>query len=144
MPHYIDEESKQILLQLCGMKSHEDIPWEVEEEYWKFKRYWDRCYTGQALDRSSLIYMAMKHTPGEPQKEEYEPKPTLVTHKPEYDEIVKVKWRGEEARAYFKSISADGKYVHVLIENDPTAEERLIKLENVEILEEQKAEPVGK
>ena len=136
MPHYIDEESKRQLLMLCGLPEHGDVPWEVEEAYWKFKRYYDRCYSMQRIDRSALVYMAMKYTPGEPKKEEYEPKTTALTHPPKYDDRVKVKWRGKKVFAAFKSISADKKFVQVLIENDKSAEERLIKIDNVEVIEQ--------
>jgi len=136
MPHYIDEESKRQLLRLCGLQEHEDVPWEVEEAYWKFKRHSDRCYSMQPIDRSALVYMAMKYTPGEPLKEEYEPQTTALTHPPKYDDRVKVKWRGKKVFAAFKSLTADKKFVQVLIENDKSAEERLIKIDNVEIIEQ--------
>ncbi len=96
----------------------------------------------QPIDNSALVYMAMKYTPGEPKKEEYDPKPTALTHTPKYDDRVKVKWRGKKVFATFKSLSADKKFVQVLIEKDPSAEERLIKIDNVEIIEQ--AELAGK
>jgi hypothetical protein len=140
MPHYIDDESKKRLLAYCGLQEHQDLPWDVEEAFWRFKHYWDRANGGRRPDDTALCYMAMTSVEHAPTEEEKNPKPTVHSHPPKRDDLVQVRWRGKEVLANFKSISSNGKYVHVVIDGDAQAEERAIKVENVEILEDQPAE----
>jgi len=131
MPYEIDESDKMYLRRLCGLQEEEEVPTEVEEAYWDFKRCYDRVYTGMPLDPGTLTRIAMNYIPGKPKKEEYDPEDTVeqlhamgeITN----GDPVRAKYRNKMHDGVFLYISADGESCTVRIEDS----ERTIKSRNV-------------
>ena len=122
MSYEVLEIDKQILLGLCGLTGGQELPPEVEEAYWEYKRYFDRAFSGQRLSPDALVRLAMVYKPGEPQKEEYDPVPTVVDLW-ERGEIkagdpVRARYRNRDHDGFLISVQANGEKCLVQIGDD--------------------------
>ena len=135
MAYHIDEADRQRLSVYCGLPYNAEIPIEVEEKYWEFKRLWNRGNTGQRVPDATLAGFAMAYKKGAPTKEEIDPTPTAANAGLKFDDLVTLEWRNKTVEGTFKGLSGCRNYCTVVLKDDPQVEEREFKADRVFPLE---------
>ena len=120
--YVVREEDKARLITLCGLEDGMELPKEVEDAYWKYKRYHDRAFGGQTLSADALVRLAMVYTPGVPRKEEYDPVLSAFELAEggnlKNGDPVRVKYRNQDLDAVFMEARRNGERCLVRIGED--------------------------